>query len=250
METILQFLSEAGQHVASFIPLNFGIIFENWPLFLRGFLNTIALVIVPLVLSSLLAIPLAMIRVARVPILNGMVFAYTYVFRGTPLLVQLYLLYFGTAQFDSIRHSILWVILRSAWWCAMISTTLCSTAYITEILRGAIETTPRGELEAADASGMSRFQRFRRIVLPSAVRRSLPPYSNEVIFTLHGSVVASTITIVDVLGAGRLLNNKYYVAFEGFIAAAVIYLALTFIITRLFNLFEKKYLGHLRPRSY
>ena len=172
-----------------------------------------------------------------------------YVFRGTPPLVQPYLTYYGLGQFEFVRDSMLWPFLREAWWCALIAFTLNSAAYTTEIFRGVIETTPWGEIEAAKACGMSPLTRTRRIVLPSAFRRALPVYSNEVIFMLHGSVVASTVTIVDILGAGRALNAKYYLAYEGFIAAAIIYIILVYVVSWGFKLWEKKWHAHLRPRE-
>jgi len=239
-------MQTAWSMLQDFSPIDLGVIVANWPLFLKGFINTLFLVSIPLVLAGAIAIPLAVIRAQKLGVLNRMVFCYTYVFRGTPLLVQLYLLYFGAAQFDFVRQSFLWPVLRGAWGCAFVSIMLCSGAYLTEILRGAIESVPRGEVEAAKALGLSGVRLFWLIVFPSAWRRSLPPLSNEVIFTLHGSVVASTITIIDILGAGRMLNNKYYLAAEGLLTAAVLYLALTFLITAVFRQLERKYLSHLK----
>jgi arginine/ornithine transport system permease protein len=239
-------MQTAWSMLQDFSPIDLGVIVANWPLFLKGLINTLLLVSIPLVLAGAIAIPLAVIRAQKLGVLNRMVFCYTYVFRGTPLLVQLYLLYFGAAQFDFVRQSFLWPVLRGAWGCAFVSITLCSAAYLTEILRGAIESVPRGEVEAAKALGLSGVRLFWLIVFPSAWRRSLPALSNEVIFTLHGSVVASTITIIDILGAGRMLNNKYYLAAEGLLTAAVLYLALTFLITAVFRQLERKYLSHLK----
>lgn len=164
--------------------------------------------------------------------------------------MQTYLIYYGLGQFDVVRESFLWKpILSNAWWCALIAFTLNTTAYTTEFLRGAIVTTPFGEVEAAKASGMSLATMIRRIVLPSAFRRALPAYSNEVIFMLHGSVIASTITLQDIMGVGRWLNGRYYLAFEGFVTAMIMYMILVFIITRGFKFWETHWLGHLRPRD-
>ena len=127
--------------------------------------------------------------------------------------------------------------------------TLNTAAYTTEFLRGAIEATPHGEVEAAKACGMSPFTRMRLVVLPNAFRRALPAYSNEVIFTLHGSVIASTVTLQDLLGVGRWLNGRYYLAYEGFLTAMVFYMAIVFLITFVFRMAEKRFLGHLRPRE-
>ncbi|MFZ5676477.1 MAG: ABC transporter permease [Pseudomonadota bacterium] len=229
----------------NYAPVDFMLVAQHWPLFLLGLRNTLILLAGPLALSCLFAVPLALIRANRVPIANRIIFAYTYLFRGTPLLVQLYLLYYGAAQFSLIRETFLWTILREAWWCAFIAFTFCTTAYVTEILRGAIETVPKGEIEAAKACGMSPLTRIRRIVLPNAFRRALPALSNEVIFTLHGTVIASTVTIIDILGAARLFNNKYYLAFDGFIIAAFLYMALVYAINRGFKFWESKWHRHL-----
>ncbi|MGE0005720.1 MAG: ABC transporter permease [Parvibaculaceae bacterium] len=227
-------------------PVDFMLAARHVDLFLLGVRNTVILLAGPLFLASLLAIPLAAVRANRVPVASPLIFAYTYLFRGTPLLVQLYLLYYGAAQFSFIRDSFLWTILREAWWCAFISFTLCSTAYVTEILRGAIEAVPRGEIEAARACGMPPFMTFRRIVLPNALRQALPAFSNEVIFSLHATVIASTVTIVDILGAARQFNNKYYLAFDGFIIAALLYMALVLLINRGFRVWESRWFRHLR----
>lgn len=240
IEAIRTFSSETS-------PLDFVLILENWRLFWNGLQNTILLLTVSLVAGGLLAVPLAIVRATRIPVLNQIAFLYIYVVRGTPLLVQLYVIYYGFSQFDFIRDSAAWVILREAWWCALISFTIGTSAYTAEIFRGAIEDTPRGEVEATIAAGMSRALAFRRIILPSAFRRALPAYGNEVIFNLHTTVIASTVTVIDVLGAARAFNNKYYLAYEGFIAAAVIFIVIVFIITRVFNYLERRLHGHLRP---
>lgn len=230
-------------------PLDFVLVAEHWQLFAMGVWYTLNLVVLSLVIGAVLSIPLAIARAYRRPIFNEIIWAYVYLFRGTPLLVQLYLIYYGLGQFELIRESVLWPFLREAWWCTLLSFVLNTTAYTTEILRGAIEATPFGEVEAAKACGMSGWQRMRRIVVPSALRRALPAYSNEVIFMLHGSVVASTVTIIDILGAGRVLNGKYYLAYEGFIAAAIIFMILVYFISRGFKFWEKHWHAHLRPRE-
>ena len=234
---------------ATVSPLDFYVVFRHWDLFLQGLVNTVSLVVLSLLIGGALSIPLAIARANRKPVFNQVIWAYVYLFRGTPLLVQTYLIYYGLGQFEAVRESVLWPFLREAWWCALIAFVLNTAAYTTEIFRGVIESTPWGEIEAAKACGMSPGQRMRRIVLPSAFRRALPMYSNEVIFMLHGTVVASTVTIVDVLGAGRTLNAKFYLAYEGFIAAAVIYMLLVMLISRGFKLWERKWHAHLRPRE-
>ncbi|MEQ8603388.1 MAG: ABC transporter permease subunit [Marivibrio sp.] len=229
--------------------MDLALVFENWDFFLTGVINTVLLVAIALAIGFVLSVPLSLARAYRHPVWNPIVWAYTYFFRGTPLLVQLYLLYYGLSQFEAVRDSVFWVVLKDAWWCALIAFVLNTTAYTTEIFRGAIEATPWGEVEAAKAAGMAPWTRVRRIIMPSALRRALPAYGNEVIFMLHGSVVASTITVIDILGAGRVVNAKYYVTWEGFISAAVLYGVLVFGITRIFKALERRYHAHLRPRE-
>ncbi len=244
--SLFEILKDFSEHAS---PLDFVLIAEHWELFLRGLWYTLTLVALSLIIGGVLAIPLAIARAYRKPILNEIIWAYLYVFRGTPLLVQLYLIYYGLGQFDFVRESVLWPFLREPWWCTLLAFVLNTAAYTAEIFRGAIEATPFGEVEAAKACGMSGWQRMRRVVLPSALRRALPAYSNEVIFMVHGSVVASTVTIIDILGAGRVLNGKYYLAYEGFITAAVLYMLLVFLISRGFKFWEKHWHAHLRPRE-
>lgn len=245
--TFLEWLKEVSEGHS---PIDFYLIGEHFDRFAYGVWVTLELTALALICGGLLSIPMAMARASRHAVWNTPVWVYTYCIRGTPLLVQTYLIYYGLGQFESVRESFLWEpILRSAWWCAFIAFTLNTAAYTTEILRGAIEATPHGEVEAARACGMSPWTVMRRVVLPSALRRSLPAYSNEVIFMLHGSVVASTITLQDILGVGRWLNGRYYLAYEGFITAALLYMALVFLIARGFRLWETHWLAHLRARE-
>ena len=233
--------------------MNWSLPLAHWELFAHGVWVTLHLTVLALVVGFFLAVPGALAISRRRPtarIARG----YVYFFRGTPLLVQAYLIYYGLGQFELVRDSIFWPVLREAWWCALIAFALNSGAYQTEILRGAIETTPKGELEAAKALGLTERQVTWLVLLPSALRRAMPQYGNETVFMLHGSVIASVITIQDILGAGRTLNAKYYVAYEGFITAALLYMALTFSLVFLFRMAERRFLAHLnidaaRPSS-
>ena len=226
--------------------MDFSVIASSWGLYWEGLLTTAQLVVISLLIGLVMAVPLGILHSMRNPLIRGPVWFYVYVFRGTPLLVQLYLIYYGAAQFDFVRDSVLWPILREPYGCALIAFTLNTAAYTTEILRGSIETAPHGEIEAARAFGMSRLQVMWRIILPGAFRRGLPAYGNEVIFMLHGSAVASVITIVDLLGAARIVNSRFYTPYEAFLTAGALYLVLTFVIVGTFKLVETRLLRHLQ----
>ncbi|MFW5970279.1 MAG: ABC transporter permease, partial [Halofilum sp. (in: g-proteobacteria)] len=169
--------------------------------------------------------------------------AYIFFFRGTPLLIQIFLVYYGLSQFETIRDSFLWPILREAYWCAIIAFTLNTAAYTAEILRGAIQSVPAGEVEAAKAIGMGRWMRLRRVVLPRAFRIALPAYSNEVILMLKGSALASTVTLLDLTGVARTLIAKTYMPIELFLAAGLFYLAITAVVLQGFRFVEKRMHG-------
>jgi arginine/ornithine transport system permease protein len=228
--------------------MSFEIILANLDLYLRGLWTTVWLTAAALALGLVLAVPLGILRTSKNPLVNGPVWLYTYVFRGTPLLVQLFIIYYGSGQFVAIRESFLWPMLSQAWFCALLAFTLNTAAYTAEIIRGAIQTTPRGEVEAARACGMSPGLMYRRVILPSAFRRALPMYGNEVIFMLHGTAVASVVTIIDLTGAARIVNSRFYSPYEAFLTAALFYMALTFAIVGAFRLLEGRLLRHLRPR--
>lgn len=228
---------------------DFSLVAQNWEYLAQGLWITVSLVTLSLVIGFFLTIPMAIARANKHPIFNPIVWGYAYFFRGTPLLVQTYLIYYGLGQFDWAHNDYLWPILREGYWCALIAFTLNTIGYQVEILRGAIEATPFGEIEAAKACGMSPWKRMRRIILPSALRRAMPAYSNEVIFMLHGSAIASTVTVIDILGGGKVINGKYYTWLEGYLPPALMYLTLVFLITRVFKLLEKRFHAHLRPRE-
>ncbi len=221
--------------------MDISLILENWPVFAEGVRNSIALAGLALIFGGVVAIPLALGQAFNVPVLGKFAFGFSYVFRGTPLLVQVYLLYYGMGQFEVIRNSAMWPILRDPFACLLLGMSLNGAAYACEIIRGAIVRIPKGLVEAAVACGMSPFQTIRRILLPIAFRRSIFAYSNEVIFMLHGSVIASTVTIIDILGAGRRLNSPYYVTYEGFVTAALLYMLIVLLISIVFWQLEKRY---------
>ncbi|WP_025772651.1 ABC transporter permease, partial [Thioalkalivibrio sp. HK1] len=157
-----------------------------------------------------------------------------------------FLVYYGLAQFEWIRESALWPIFKEAKWCALIAFSLNTAAYTANILRGAIAQTSFTEIEAARAAGMPPGMVLRRIVLPSAWRRALPAWGNEVVFMLHGSALAGVITIVDLFGAARIVNSRHFIPFESFLTAGAFYLVLTFLIVKAFKIWEKRWHRHLR----
>lgn len=229
--------------------MDFSIIIDNINLYLGGLKVTLELVTLSLMIGLTMAIPLAVLRCSRRPYFTLPIRAFVYFFRGTPLLVQMFLVYYGTGQFDAIRASFLWEFFKQPYFCAIFAFTLNTAAYTTEIIRGAIEATPHGEIEAARACGMSEMLMHYRIVLPSAFRRALPTYSNEIILMLQGTSLASVITIVDITGAARIINSRYYSPLEAFLPAAAFYLSITFLIVWLVKKLEFKWSGHLRAES-
>lgn len=223
------------------------LILQNWSLFLQGIWTTLWLVATALLIGGLMAIPLALAQALKIRFWGQLAFGFSYAFRGTPLLVQMYLIYYGLSQFEAVRDSVFWFVLKDAALCALISFSLNSAAYTSEILRGAMVAIPKGISEAAQALGLKRWQALMLVIVPLALRRSIPAYSNEVIFMLHASVIASTITVVDILGAGRQINADYYLVYEGFLAAAVIYMTLVLIISLIFRQLERRFLAFNQP---
>lgn len=201
------------------------------PLLAKGALMTIELVVISGAIGLVLSVPLALMRVNRTPWINALPRAYIFFFRGTPLLVQLFLVYYGLGQFEAVRASVLWIVLRDAYWCAVITFSLHTAAYIAEILRGAIQAVPGGEIEAARALGMVPRQVYARIILPRAVRIAIPAYGNEIILMLKASALASTITLMDLTGTARTIYAKNYLPVETFLTAGAFYMVLTYALT-------------------
>jgi len=225
------------------------IIRDSLPLYATGIKTTLLLLAISLASSFVLAVPLAVARVSRRAWISRPVWFYTYVLRGTPLLVQLFILYHGLAQFEAVRESVAWVLLRNAWFCAWLAFTLNSTAYTTEIFAGALRATNPGEIEAARAYGLDGFRLYSRILLPSALRRALPQYSNEVVGLMHATAIASTVTLVDITRVARDVYANHLFVTESFGVAAVIYFILTFALVGGFKLLERHFLRHLRSES-
>ena len=229
---------------------DYQMIWEYLPLYWGGVLVTVKILLISLAFGLSLALPLALMRVSKSPWVNFPAWLYTYVIRGTPMLVQLFLIYYGLAQFEFIRDSFMWPYFSSATFCACLAFAINTSAYTAEILAGSLKATPQGEIEAAKAMGMSRAKLYRRILLPSALRRALPQYSNEVIMMLQTTSLASIVTLIDITGAARTVNAQFYLPFEAYITAGVFYLCLTFILVKLFKLAERRWLSYLAPRKH
>lgn len=228
--------------------MRWDLIAEAAPDLLKGTWVTLQLLLIPLALATALSIPLAIARVSRLWWVRALPAAFIFVFRGTPLLVQLFLIYYGLGQFETLRDGFLWDnILRHAYWCAMIAFTLNNTAYIAELMRGGINAVPHGEVEAARAYGMSGLQAYRHVILPRMWRIILPAYSNEVVFSLKATSLASVITVLDLTGQAKVYYSMYYEPYDFFIAAGAIYLVLVFVVTRILRGIEWQLNRAFRP---
>ncbi len=226
--------------------MDFQLMFESLPKLLEGTLVTLELIALSMVIGMAVAIPVALMRVSRFLWLKAPAYGYIFFFRGTPLLVQIFLVYYGISQFQAVRESVLWVVLREPYWCAIIALTLNTSAYTGEIIRGAIQAVPWGQIEAGLSAGMSPFKLLRRIIGPQAARLALPGYSNEVILLMKGTSLASTVTLLEITGIARNIIAVTFMPIELFSLAACIYLAMIFIISRIFMLIEYLVSAHMR----
>ena len=226
--------------------MNYELMIETFPKLLVGLNITIQLVSISLFVGFCFAIGLALLRLSNNLFLNFFAKTYVFYFRGTPLLVQIFLIYYGIAQFEFIRESFVWSFFKEAYWCAILALTLNTCAYSSEIIRGGIQSVSFGQIESAKSTGMSGFLLYRRIILPIAFRQALPAYGNEMILMVKATSLVSTITIMDVTGIARLIIAKTFSPVEIFIVAGLIYLTINFIVTRLVNLCEIKLTPYLR----
>lgn len=209
------------------------------PKMLEGAMLTLELLSISMILGLILAIPLGIGRASRHRYIRALPYLYIFFFRGTPLLLQLFIAYYGLAQFEAVRTSVFWPYLRDPYWCALLTMTLHTAAYIAEILRGAIHAVPIGEVEAARALGMSQGKTLCYIILPRAARIALPAYSNEVILMLKTSAVIYTVTLLDIMGMARTIIARTYENMLFFIVAGVLYLLITIVLTQLFRWLER-----------
>jgi len=225
------------------------IVWESLPRLLEGAQLTIELTVLSLSIGLVGALALALMRLSGKPYLQAPAYVYVLYFRGTPFIVQLFLIYYGSGQFrDALEAIGLWTFFREAYFCALLALTLNTAAYTSEILRGAIMGVPHGEIEAARACGMSGPLLYRRIVLPKAFRLALPAYSNELVYQLQTTSVVSIISLMDITGVARVIIARSFEPYKLFLTSAVFYLVMTYAILFVFRLVEHRLSGHLRER--
>ena len=221
----------------------------------RGLIVTLSLLLSSLATGGILALLCALALTSGYTVLEKVIGAFTYFVRGTPLLIQVYLIYYGLGQLEWIQarwdEVWPWTHFKEPFFCALLAFALNTAGYTAEMLAGAIRETNPGEVEAARAMGMSSWQIRWRIVLPSALRRTLPPYCNEAVMMLHSTSLASVVpSLTDVTAVASRIYSDYYLPFEAYLTAAVIYQCVTFALIGCFRLLEKRYMAYLAPRTY
>ena len=213
----------------------------SFPKLLSAAVITLKLLSVSLIIGLLIGFLFAILRLNKNIFVNRFAYGYSYVFRGTPLLVQIFIIYFGLGQIEYLRSTFLWIILKEPYWCAIIAFALNTGAYTSEILRSAFQTIKPGIIEAGQSLGISSKIVFYKIQIPIAIRQSLPAYGNEIILMMKGTSLASTVTLMDLTGVAKYIISTTFKPIEVFIVAGGIYLFMTFIIHNVIKYLEKKY---------
>ncbi len=221
--------------------MDFELMINSFPKLLNATLITLKLLSASLFFGLFFGLLFAVLRMNKNPIINKFAYGYSYVFRGTPLLVQIFIIYFGLGQIEYLRSTILWVILKEPYWCAIIAFTLNTGAYTSEILRSAFQTIKPGYIEAGKSLGVSNKIIFYKIQIPIAIRQSLPAYGNEIILMLKGTSLASTVTLMDLTGVAKYIISTTFKPIEVFIVAGSIYLFMTFIVHTTIKYLERKF---------
>jgi octopine/nopaline transport system permease protein len=214
---------------------------NSFPKLLNATLITLKLLSVSLILGLFIGLGFAILRMNNNKLINKFAYGYSYIFRGTPLLVQIFIIYFGLGQIEYLRTTFLWVVLKEPYWCAIIAFSLNTGAYTSEILRSAFQTIKTGYLEAGKSLGIPSKIIFTKIQIPIAIKQSLPAYGNEIILMLKGTSLASTVTLMDLTGVAKYIISTTFKPVEVFIVAGGIYLFMTFIIHNVIKYLEKKY---------
>jgi octopine/nopaline transport system permease protein len=221
--------------------MDFDLMFTSFPKLLGATVITLKLLSASLFFGLFLGLFFAILRLNKNIFINKFAYGYSYVFRGTPLLVQIFIIYFGLGQIEYLRSTVLWVVLKEPYWCAIIAFTLNTGAYTSEILRSAFQTIKPGIIEAGKSLGISNKIIFYKIQIPIAIRQSLPAYGNEIILMMKGTSLASTVTLMDLTGVAKYIISTTFKPIEVFIVAGGIYLFMTFIIHNVIKYLEKKY---------
>jgi len=228
---------------------DFSLVVDSIPKMLMGLGLTLELMVVSAILGTALAIILLLMRISKRWYLVWPSVTYIYVFRGTPILVQIFIIYYGLPQFEFIRDSIFWPILREPWGCAVLALSMNTGAYVSEILRGGILGVDKGLGEAGAALGLSVRQRFIHITTPIAVRLAIPAYSNDIVSLMKSTALASTITLLDMMGIARTIVAETFAPYEVFLSLAVIYIIMTFFIQKGFGWFERYMSRYLKREN-
>ena len=221
--------------------MDIDLIINSFPKLILASITTLKLLSVSIFIGLFIGLFFAILRIKNNLILGKIAYVYSYIFRGTPLLVQIFIIYYGFGQVEFIRESFLWIILKEPYWCAVIAFALNTGAYTSEILRSAFQTIKPGFVEAGKSLGVSGKIIFYKIQIPIAIRQSLPAYGNEIILMLKGTSLASTVTLMDLTGVAKYIISTTFKPIEVFIIAGSIYLFFTFIIHNVIKLLEKKY---------
>lgn len=227
--------------------MDFVFLWDTLRQLLAGVPLLLKLAAISIAAGAVFALLLALMRLSGSRLLSVMAQTYVFVFRGTPLLVQIFLIYYGLGQFPEVRQSIAWPLLREPYWCALLAFTLNTAAYSSEIIRGGILSVPFGQIEAARACGMPRLLLFRRIIVPQGLRVVLPAYGNELILMTRSTALASVITLMEVTGIASTIISETFRAVEVFICAGAIYLFINFVISRAIALIERRFSKQVQP---
>ena len=220
--------------------------FGDWVFTGQGLIVVFETVFLSLAIGFVLALGIAFMRVSKNIVLRGFGTFYVSLFRGTPLLIQMFLIYYGLGQFEFVRESWAWTFLKDAYFCAILGLSLNTAAYGGEIIRGGLQSVPFGQIEAAKSLGMSRSKIFRRITFPIAMRQALPGYGNEIVLMVSATSIASTITIMDLTGVAGKIGAETFDKISPLLAAATLYLIINIILTQLVKRLEHRLSGHLR----
>ncbi|MCK5364407.1 MAG: ABC transporter permease subunit [Gammaproteobacteria bacterium] len=226
-----------------------GLVFESIPKMLVGLGLTLELLLLSSVIGLVLAVITLLMRISGRWFLVTPAVVYIYIFRGTPILVQIFVIYYGLPQFEFIREGVLWPFLREPFWCCILALSLNAGAYVSEILRGGVLGVDKGLLEAASALGISKVQRFIYITSPIAIRLSLPAYSNDIISMTKATALASTVTLLDMTGVARTLVAQTFAPYEIFISVAIIYMVIAWMVQKGFGMAENRMSRYLKPMA-